>query len=274
MLRRPKFAEALTLARETGNKQSEASNQIHLAELLYLQGDLPGTTRALQSADSLLQDSGDKRHHLYALYSWGDLLSAKDDLPGARKKIEEALDTANQIGAKDLIAYSRVALGNVTIQEGRPSEVVPLLQGAFNEFREEKSPDFEIQALNTLADALLQAGKTSEAATAVRDANALLAQVQDPLTRLDMTILSARTKAALGAPADALRPLQSASAEAHRRGAVVAEFGARLAMGEIEVASGSRKLGQSHLRQLQKDAQSREFLLTARKAGVALDTRH
>src|ERR1035437_84778 len=70
MLRRPKFAEALTLARETGNKQSEASNQIHLAELLYLQGDLPGTTRALQSADSLLQDSGDKRHHLYALYSW------------------------------------------------------------------------------------------------------------------------------------------------------------------------------------------------------------
>jgi hypothetical protein len=52
------------------------------------------------------------------------------------------------------------------------------------------------------------------------------------------------------------------------------ELDPRLAMGEIEVASGSRKLGQSHLQQLQKDAQRRGFLLPARKAGVALDTRH
>ena len=265
-----KFEEALALAHETGNRQIEASNQIHLAELLYLRGDLPGTERALQSADSLLLGSGDKRHHLYALYTWGDLLSARDDLPGARKKLEEALSTSKEIGAKDLIAYSQMALGQLTIHEGHPSEALPLLQVALHEFRAEKSSDFEIAALNILTDALLLMGKTPEAASAAKEAGVLLSDVADPLTRLDVTMLSARVAATLGKAADALRPLQSAAAEAHRRGSVVAEFDARLAIGELEINSGAKKLGQSHLQQLQKDAQSRGFLLTARKAGAAL----
>jgi tetratricopeptide (TPR) repeat protein len=270
----PKFEAALALAREIGNKQSEASQQIHLAELGYSMGDLEGTTRALESADSLLQGSGDKRHHLYALYSWGDLLSAKDDLAGARKKLEEALSTANEIGARDLIAFSQMTLGEQTIREGHASESVPMLQGSRDEFRAEKSPDFEIEALHALADALLQLGRTQDAASAVHDANALLSEVPDPLTRLDMSMVSARLAAALGKPADAVRSLQSVAAEARKRGAVVAEFDARLAEGEIEVASPQRKVGEGHLRSLQKDAQARGFLLTARKAGVALDARH
>jgi hypothetical protein len=52
----------------------------------------------------------------------------------------------------------------------------------------------------------------------------------------------------------------------------VAEFDARLAQGEVEVASTQRKGGEAHLRSLQKDARARGFLLIARKAGVALDT--
>jgi serine/threonine protein kinase/tetratricopeptide (TPR) repeat protein len=270
----PKFEAALALAREVGNKQSEASQQIHLAELRYSRGDLEGTTRALESADSLLQGSGDKRHHLYALYSWGDLLSAEDDLAGARKKLEEALSIANEIGAKDLIAFSQMTLGELTIHEGRASDSVPMLQGSRDEFRAEKSPDFEIEALHALADALLQLGRTQEAASAVHDANALLSEVPDPLTRLDMSMVSARLAAALGKPLDAERFLQSVTAEAHKRGAVVAEFDARLAQGEIEVASAQRNVGEAHLRSLQKEAQARGFLLTARKAGVAMDTRH
>lgn len=156
----------------------------------------------------------------------------------------------------------------------RASESVPMLQGSRDEFRAEKSTDFEIEALHALADALLQLGRTQEATSAVHDANALISEVPDPLTRLDMSMVSARLAAALGKPADAVRSLQSVAAEARKRGAVVAEFDARLAEGEIEVASPQRKVGEGRLRSLQKDAQARGFLLTARKAGVALDARH
>jgi ATP/maltotriose-dependent transcriptional regulator MalT len=224
---RPWFEKALAQAREIGNKQAEASNFIHLADLAFEQGDLPGATNALTAADVCLQGTGDKRHHLYALYSWGDVLSAKDDLAGARSKDQEALDTSKEIGAKDLVGYSQVMLASLATEEGRPSEGTDLAGKAVEEFRVEKSPDFEIRADIALS-------------------------------------------AAMGKPAEALAPLRSSVAEWHRRGSVLGEFEARLALAEAELKAGSQRLGRTRLQQLQKDARAKGFLLITRKVEAAL----
>ncbi len=266
---RPKFEEAISVAREIGNKNAEASNQIHVAELSMILGDLPGAKRALTAADTLLATTGDKRHHLYALFSWIDLLTASNDLPGARSKTQEALDLAKQIGAKDLVAYSQMTMANVSREDGHANDAIALAQAALDEFQAEKAPGFELQAYDALGYALLVNGNPADADKAMQRASEILSKVKDPLMRIDVTIGAARTTTATGRSARALPQLRWAISEAHHLGALGQEFEARLALGEIEMKSGSRSSGRVRLQQLHKDAQAKGYLLVVRKAAAA-----
>ena len=269
---RAKYEQALTLARETGNKKAEAANQIHLAELSFYTGDLPATTRALQAADSLLQGTGDKRHEIYTLFTWGDVLSAQDDLAGAQKKYQEALDKSKEVGTKDLVAYSQMALAGVYNEQGRPSDGAALAKAAADEYESLKSSDFEIQALGNLVNSLLAIGKPDEASQAVKRGKELLSKIEDPQIKIDFNAVSARTDAALGNKTQAVSQLRLAAAEAHRHGAIGSEFEARLALGEIELQAGLLRQGRASLEQLIKDAKGRGYLLVVRKASTALNT--
>jgi serine/threonine protein kinase/tetratricopeptide (TPR) repeat protein/TolB-like protein len=268
---RAKYEEALALARETGNKKAEASNQIHLAELSFYTGDLPATTRALQAADSLLEGTGDKRHEIYTLFTWGDVLFAQDDLSGAQKKYQEALDKSKEVGTKDLVAYSQMALAGLYNEQGRAADGAALAKAAADEYESLKSADFEIQALGNMVNSLLAIGKPEEASLAVKRGQEILSKIEDPQIKIDFNAVSARTDAALGNKTQAISELRLAAAEAHRHGAIGSEFEARLALGEIELQAGLLRQGKSSLEQLIKDAQTRGYLLIVRKANAALN---
>lgn len=91
------------------------------------------------------------------------------------------------------------------------------------------------------------------------------------MMEIDVTTESAQTAAAVGKPEEAIAPLRSAIATAHRMGTIGYEFEARLVLGEIEMRHGSEKSGGLRLQQLQKDARAKGFLLMAQKANVALN---
>ena len=65
---------------------------------------------------------------------------------------------------------------------------------------------------------------------------------------------------------DAAKTLQEIALKANRLGFVSYEFEPRLALAEIEVTSGDRATGKTHLEALQKEAADRGFGLIALKA--------
>jgi hypothetical protein len=93
--------------------------------------------------------------------------------------------------------------------------------------------------------------------------------MQNVHVRLSSTITDARVRAAGGEIAQALEDGESAIVEARRVGFFDLQLEARLALGEIEVASGRTATGVRRLRELEKEANQQGFLLIAHKASAA-----
>lgn len=66
----------------------------------------------------------------------------------------------------------------------------------------------------------------------------------------------------------ALRDLERVRAEARKRGWLVIEFVTRLALGEIELASGKQASARSRLQALAREAESKGLGLIARRAAA------
>jgi hypothetical protein len=80
-------------------------------------------------------------------------------------------------------------------------------------------------------------------------------------------------RAASGGAADvaeALQSLEAALAEATNAGFLPFQLEARLALGEIELASGKAEQGRTRLQALEREASARGYALIARKAARAL----
>ncbi len=91
--------------------------------------------------------------------------------------------------------------------------------------------------------------------------------------RLKLAIVAASVRGASGKSAEqaaATETLEATLAEAAKHGYIGYQFEARLALGQIEMKSGHRAAGRTHLGALEKDAQAKGFGLIARKAAVAL----
>ena len=120
----------------------------------------------------------------------------------------------------------------------------------------------EIQAGQSSAD-LVEAQK--EVSTAVP----LVAKLQNPRPRLEITITAARVAAALGGSGETKRTLEGALAESEKMGFVPYQFEARFAIAEAQMRVGKSGQGRFQLNALAKDATDKGFLLMARNAHAA-----
>lgn len=196
---------------------------------------------------------------------------ARGDLGAARTHHEEALAIREELGVKLDAAESRVSLAEVSLEEGRGAEVEGVIRDAAEEFAAQKAADREAMAYELLGRVLLARNRSREARAAVDRASTLAADGQNRLLRLEVAITEARVRAAEGPQSEAVKVLESLIDEAKEIGAVGVGLEARLALGEIEIASGKSEQGRARLREVQKDAEARGFGLIARKAARHLE---
>jgi ATP/maltotriose-dependent transcriptional regulator MalT len=204
------------------------------------------------------------------LYGLGQVLAAHGDLAAARKRHEGALALRDQIGEEGTAAESRLALAELSIDQGRLAEAQTLVQQAADEFRKERETEFEAAAYAIGARSLLAAGKSSEAASTIIRAEQLLRGTEDREARLLVGIDGARVQAAQGNTAQAIAELQPIVGEAKKYGYLGYELAARLAVVETEMKSGGSSEARRKLVSLAAEAQAKGFGLIAGKAGVAL----
>jgi hypothetical protein len=97
----------------------------------------------------------------------------------------------------------------------------------------------------------------------------LAGKLKGPALDLEVDIVSARVRAAMGNFAEAKKSLRASIVGAKRYGILRRQLEARLALGEIDMKSGHSVAGRAQLQATERDATAHGFALIARNAVAA-----
>jgi len=137
-------------------------------------------------------------------------------------------------------AWSRLQLASIAIEQQRAGDAERLARDAVSAFERLKGVESGAVANAWLSAALLEQGKTGDAATAAERAVALARSSASRGPRFEATIARARVLGATGKVPDAVTQLEATIAEANKYGYLPYELQARLVLGRIEVGPRHR----------------------------------
>ena len=264
---RAQFESSVKTAQTLGDQGRALEAHLNLGMIAVLLGDLEGARAGLEDDLKAAQTLGLRSDEAICLSALGDIAVAEDYLALAAKRYQQSLEIRTQLGEKGSIASTQVSLAALALEQNQGSQAESLARAAAQEFQLEKVPNQEAGARDVLTQALLAQRKVNEAAKEIAAAAALGAT--DPATSVSLAITDARVSAAKGSASSALQKLQAASQHAKALGLVPYQLQARLAIAEIQSASGAR----AALESLSQDAKQANFKLIARKANALLSAR-
>ncbi len=259
------FERSLALFHELQQRSGEAAQLFALAGISFNQMDLPKTDSYLARSLELATAIDDQTLIVDALALEGDVAEARGDLAAVRRKREEALTRGRTVGDKGIIALSQLALAELELDKGHPTQAQAYAQDALNYFHVEQMLDGEAEAGAALGRAFLGQHSLREAQAAMERAGRLATKSRQPETRVVVALAQARLAEA-ARPEEALRILGGALAEAQAAGLGPLALEVRLTLGEIEARHGDRGRAAEGLTALEKEARSHGFTLIADQA--------
>jgi len=264
---------ALQLFREVGDQQSIGMILGNVAELLLRQGALTEARSQAEAALAIDRQVGDKSMEGWALYELASILVLQGDVSNGRNRHQEAASLRRTLGEKVTEGENQLEIAQLQLEGGDAKRAESEARRLTVVFHEGGSTDDEALSESLVAMALLAQGKTAEAQQACARAGVLLPRVLDLVTRIQVNIVGAyvagSTHRSHDAMIDEIRALERTRSETSRLGYVGLEMEARLRQGMLELRSGREGPGRARLEQLRKDAQSKGYLLIARRAAAA-----
>ena len=265
-----RFQESISNAREIGDRLTLSRALNGLGALFFEEGDLAAARESFQQELAIRREIGDQSGIAGALHNLGIVLIDQGDLTGARKSLEEALAMRKQLSAAQGAAHAEISLALLALEEGRPSEAEALARQAVEQLPARHRVDVEAVAWTTLSKSFLAQGEPGRAQEAIARAVELAGKVEVHALELEVDIVSARIRAAMGNFAEAKKSLRASIVGAKRHGILRRQLEARLALGEIDMKSGHSVAGRAQLQALERDATAHGFALVARAAAAAM----
>jgi DNA-binding winged helix-turn-helix (wHTH) protein/tetratricopeptide (TPR) repeat protein len=274
--------ESLQLAQKVGDQDLVANNLANIADVLLRRGELAEANKTVREALATERQVGNKSMGCYALQTLGTVLVAQGDLSGGKSQFEEAARTRHELGEKVAEAESQLSLAQIRFEFGEAQAAEEEARRTALIFHDGSSIDDEAMSYSLLAMALMTQGRSSEAQQAAGKSKEHLGKVLDSEIRFQVETSDAyvtgmtntvpsSSKGDATKVAAAVRALDSIREKASRQGYVGLEMDARLRLGEVELRTVKANSSRRQLEQLQTDAQSRGFLLIARKAKGLLE---
>jgi DNA-binding winged helix-turn-helix (wHTH) protein/tetratricopeptide (TPR) repeat protein len=302
------YQDAKTHFEKSGDKPNASTALTNIADIMYLQGNLPGAEKvykqsldlissldggdpgyvlsriadleltegrvkdaklhAQQAVDSMRPSQGAYQYLTGAMIEFGEALEAEGDLAGARSQFEQTLSIREKMGQSDLAAESQVELAALSMEEGHPDRAESLLRTALAEFEKESGDPDSASAYVQLSRALLLQGKAAEAGAALDRAMQFSSAMSSPALKLPAIIQKERIAASSS-------PVSTASSAAQRDLKSAIATAKKLGYYNLEI-EGRLALGQL---QLKTNPTSGRALLTAlvsetQTRGLALMARH
>ena len=271
---RRRLAHALRTYRRLGNRLGMAEVLDRLAGLSYRMGDLAASRRLSDLELQIARETGST-----ALLGEALRRSARTDwamgrLAESRRAFERALDLRVREGEEVEAMGIRLDLARLDLSEGRHDSAARLALQAAEWYRSRSMIGNEAQAAALLAEALLRQGRLDAAQQAAERARALAEPSQDREMRVLIAARLARLDAAGGRAGEAIRELRRRIPEAQAAGYVNAALQARLALGELLLATADADTdadaGRTALAEVRAEAAALGFALLARRAEQAL----
>jgi serine/threonine protein kinase/Tfp pilus assembly protein PilF len=263
------YENALALSKEVGHTSSAALALSSIAETLEMEGNLADASRMFQQALTMFDAAGDRGYYAGTLVSFGGLLQQQAELDRARKNYLDALTIQEHLGLKGDVAGTRLALAELNCDSERSAEAESQAREALETFRAEASVTEEISAQAVLSRSLVQQGKTNEASAAIAEALRLSEKSRDVTLRMPLDLAHAYVLAGAKNFAAAENSARQVLGQARHLGFFQLQLKASLALGEVQMQSGSPHRGRQRLEETEKTARSKGFELIARQASTA-----
>jgi len=257
------YQRSLQTAREIGDKGGIAMALENLSSIQLQQGHLTEAQDNARQALALQQEAELQGDRPFALRALGDFFLVKGDFAKAGDNYDESLRLSTEQSSPAAIAASRAALAGLKLAEDKPSEAESLARQAAEEFSAEKLVDSEADARNTLARALIEEGKLTEARSEVN--RGLKHAPQDRIIRLSLAITDARLKGHEGRKPEARKELADSLAEADKMALASLRLEIKLAQAELETPSDPG-LAKQRLHEVEDEARAKGYLLLASHA--------
>jgi tetratricopeptide (TPR) repeat protein len=264
------YEEALAIRRVVGDKRGLSITLGEIAYLFEQQGDLARAKETFEEMRANALAMGARSLQASALHGLGGVFENEGQLGVARRRYEDALALRKETGEKAGVLRSRLALAELSLEQGRPKEAETAALEIAKEFQTQKAIPEEVSARVLLARSLLAQGKPAAAQPGIERTTRFAERTGNLSLRLRAAVAAARVRAGLGDSAEAARNLNKTITEGNRAGLVLLEMQARLALGEVEATSGDRADGRARLVALEREARAKGLGLIASKAAARL----
>jgi DNA-binding winged helix-turn-helix (wHTH) protein/tetratricopeptide (TPR) repeat protein len=270
---RKRFDQALATYSEIGDQNGEALAKIGLGDVSLALGKLNEAKQIYEGALEICRRLGSRGRQGEALAGVAKVLRLEGDASGAARNDAEATAIFQEVGDNSEAAQVRLHLAQLLLDEGKSAEAVASARQSTEIFEAEKAELHVAEAELSLSKALLAQGRIAEARKYVEQVIAAASESHNRELELNSAIIAARLQAASGnlaAVGESIRNLERLIGEASAARFAGIVYEARLAKGEIQMASGDRATGRTYLETLAKDAHTEGFHLIASQASAAL----
>ena len=247
------------------DQRGVAATMNNLGMLLAEQGKLLPAKQINEDALALHQKIGFRSGSAYTLQSIGEVLEALADLSGARNAFQKALTIRRELGEHGNVATTQVDLAELSLEEGNAAVAEDLVRQSIQVFISQKDRDQEAWGGAVLARALVAQKKLPSAQAAISRAKITLPSGASYTTRFAVSLAGARVEMASDRTTEAAVQAQQVLAQAEQHGYAGYALEARLVLGELKMKV-DRAAGAKQLQDLEAEAQSRNYMLIARKA--------
>lgn len=185
-----KLDQAIALDLGGGQLNPSTDKLIDLGDALQHLGLLASARQSYDKALSLARAAGDKSMSAYALAGLGSLDLKAADFSQTHKDFEEALSLRNDLGEKDTANATKVAMAELSTEEGHADTAEQPAREARDEFQKAHRNDDQITATAVLVMALVAEAKSGEALKEVEKTAPIAAKSQN----LNVQLTFARAK--------------------------------------------------------------------------------
>ena len=263
-------AQALELIRESGVAEQLVQALDVRAQILLAEGDLSAVRNVAAELTRLATETESADGQIAAVLLHGSVILVEGRTDEARQEVQRALQLITTLGNESIRPAALSQLALVELEVGDAAAAARAAQEAADGLSDFGNSAFEAVARALHARALATLGQKRDAEAAALRALELVADSEDRLSGLAVTLDVGVTELQLGRVETARRRIEGALADATVIGHVPLRLQASLELARAEQAAGRSAAARERLTKLEKEARQRGFALLAAKAAAAL----
>jgi tetratricopeptide (TPR) repeat protein/TolB-like protein len=230
------YEASLPVRAELGDKRGEVMARVELGMVLLAQGEVALARQTEDQAVRLARAIELKPGEAQALYQLGEIARASNDRALARTYHEQALEIRRSVQETRTVLESRLALAQLTLEDGSAADAERQARELFNEVRDEPEGPLQAELHVLTARARIRLGGLAGAEVSLSSARRIAKSTERLGLQRSLTMAEAELDAAQRRPDRARQRLTALRATLERAGMTLAERECRAALRRLDGA--------------------------------------